>query len=226
MPLRRAPLWRCLADSPLPVLALIALAGNTDALVMMHGKPLLAVYMTGDSTRLGAALLHGAGKEVGALLCLIACFVAGTTLAAWLGVRAPAWRPAIALTLTAVLIALAIPHAGDDWPLRSTALIATAMGALNEARADQPGVTFITGALIKAGRDLAVGHAGAAARSAARWLAWLAGAIAGVSLDARFGTGALVALALCALAGAAMALLGRVRPASPANAKKAARTLS
>ncbi|QGZ67064.1 DUF1275 family protein [Paraburkholderia acidisoli] len=220
MPSHRAPFWCRICSSPLPVLALIALAGNTDALVMMHGKQLLAVYMTGDSTRISAALLQGAWDKVGALLCVVVSFLAGTTLAAWIGERAGAWRAAIALMLTGLLIAFAIPYAGDDWPLRATSLIAAAMGALNQTRADQSGVTFITGALIKVGRHLAAGRYGDAALGMARWAAWLAGAVVGAMLDSHFGSGALFALVLFAFAGALAAVLTRMSADPPADSSR------
>lgn len=196
MPSHRAPFWRRICGSPLPVLALIALAGNADAVAMMHGKQLHAVYMTGDSTRISAALLQGASDKVGALLCVVVSFLAGTTLAAWIGERAGAWRAAIALMLTG-------------------SLIAAAMGTLNQTCADQSGVTFITGALIKVGRHLAVGRYGDAALGIARWTAWLAGAFIGACLDSRLGAAALAVLALFAFAGALAALLARTSAGQP-----------
>jgi uncharacterized membrane protein YoaK (UPF0700 family) len=143
------------ARSPLPVILLVALAGGIDALMILHSKQLLAVYMTGNSTKLGQSVVQGAWTQAGPLLAIIASFLCATTLGAWLGAKASHWRAAALLMLTAVLLLIAAPFAGDQYSLGVICLIAAAMGIINQARADQPGVTFITGILVRTGRQLA-----------------------------------------------------------------------
>lgn len=124
---------------------LVAIAGGVDALVMLHSKDLLAVYMTGSSTKLGQSLIAGAWDKAWPLCCVVACFLSATTVSAWIGSRAQQWRATICLTLTAVLLLCAMPFAGEQYSPIATCLFAAGMGAINQARADQPGVTFITG---------------------------------------------------------------------------------
>jgi uncharacterized membrane protein YoaK (UPF0700 family) len=200
-----SPLKR-FACSPLPLFVLVGIAGGTDALTMLHSKELLAVYMTGNSTKLGQSLVSGAWSQALPLACVIATFFISTTLAAWIGSRLPAWRAAICLVLTAALLLIAIPFAGEQWSPAGTAIVAASMGVINQTRADQPGVTFITGLLIQTGRHLADGHFAQAAANALRWLSLVIGAAVGALLDYLYGTGALAILAgialVCAIAAA------------------------
>lgn len=202
MPSRFSPLAqsaKSLARSALPVLVLLAIAGSVDAQIMLHSKDLLAVYMTGNSTKLGQSLVNGAWGKAGPLLGVIACFLVSTTVAAWLGSRLPAWRGALVLFLTAlsmgVASALAVALVADQYSLLITCLVACAMGAINQVRVDEPGVTFITGNLIRVGREFAEGEYGAAALGLARWAAFVVGAVFGTLLDRLFNTGALAIVA-------------------------------
>ncbi len=184
---------RRFAGTPLSVLVLVAIAGGVDALVMTHSRDLLAVYMTGNSTKLGQSLVRGAYDKSASLLCVIVCFFIATTLAAWIGVRVPARRAVLCLALTAVALAAAMPFAGQKYSLAGTCFIASGMGAINQARADETGVTFITGALVRTGRQLADGKFRAAAIGLLRWIALIAGAAIGTVMDLHYGNGALAA---------------------------------
>ncbi|WP_250527162.1 YoaK family protein [Caballeronia sp. GAWG2-1] len=199
MPSPNSSILERLARSPLPVFVLVAIAGGTDALVMLHSKEWLAVYMTGNSTKLSQSLVQGAFEKTIPLICVIACFLAFTTLAAWLGTRFPRWRAALSLTLTAILLACAVPLTGEQFSPLTTCLVAAGMGAINQALADQPGVTFITGTFISVGRQLASRKFGAAALGMLRWISWIVGAAAGTVLNILFGPGALAAIALVGL---------------------------
>jgi uncharacterized membrane protein YoaK (UPF0700 family) len=202
---------RTLADafarSPFPICMLVAIAGGVDALVMLHSKELLAVYMTGNSTKLGQSLIAGAWGKAGPLLIVIACFFVATTCAAWIGVRMRSWRTSLCLVLTAIMLLGAMPFAGEQYSLQATCLVAAGMGAINQSRADESGVTFITGALVRTGRQLADGDWRAAATGLLRWLALVVGAATGTLLDFFFDTGALAVLACITLACAIAAAL-------------------
>jgi uncharacterized membrane protein YoaK (UPF0700 family) len=198
-----------MAGTPVPVLLLVAIAGGTDALIMLHSKELLAVYMTGNSTRLGQSLLAGAWDRTLPLLCVVASFFSSATLAAWLGARLPAWRASICLAMTALLLACALPYAGGNYAPAVTCLIASGIGAINQVRADEFGVSFITGTLIRVTRHIAEGRFGAAATGMARWMALVVGAALGSLLDFLYGSGALAILASAAAVGALLAVLAR-----------------
>jgi uncharacterized membrane protein YoaK (UPF0700 family) len=202
---------RTLADafarSPLPICVLVAIAGSVDALVMLHSKELLAVYMTGNSTKLGQSLIAGAWDKVWPLLIVIATFFLATTCAAWIGSRVQSWRASLCLVLTAIMLFSAIPFAGQQYSLQGTCLVAAGMGAINQSRADQSGVTFITGALVNTGRQLADGDWRAAAIGLLRWLSLSIGAAIGALLDFFFATGALAVIACVTLACAIAAAL-------------------
>lgn len=195
------------ARSPLPVFVLVAIAGHMDALAMLHSKEWLAVYMTGNSTKLSQSLLHGALSKALPLLAVIASFLASTTFAAWLGSRFPRWRASLCMVLTAAFLAAVVPNASEHYTPFSTSLIAASMGAMNQALADQPGVTFITGTVVGIGRQLAACKFNAAAVGMLRWFAWIAGAAVGTSLDFLYGPEALAFVALAALVCALAAAL-------------------
>ncbi len=78
-----------------------------------------------------------------------------------------------------------------------------------QTHADQPGVTFITGVLIRTGRLLADGHFAQAATNLLRWLSLVIGAAAGALLDYFYSTGALAIFAAIALVCALTAALYR-----------------
>ncbi|WP_213881544.1 DUF1275 family protein [Pseudomonas sp. dw_358] len=201
----------------LGVIPLVLIAGATDALMILHSKELLAVYMTGDTSKVGHFLLDRQWPMVGSLLAVIGTFLVATTVAAWMGQRAGEWRGTLVLAMSGLLLALAAPLAALDqstYSLATVMVIAAAIGSLNQARADEPGVSFVTGVLVKAGRKLASGEFKAAGSGLLRWLALLLGALIGTWLDGRFGSATLLIIAafialnaLCALPRRATALI-------------------
>ncbi|MCK8782942.1 DUF1275 domain-containing protein [Roseomonas sp. NAR14] len=200
------------------IAALVFLAGATDALMVTHSRDLLAVYMTGNSSKLAHALARADWRAAAPIATVILCFVAATTLAALLGRHCGRWRPAVVLLLVAALLAGAVPLAGEKLPILALLPIAAAMGAINQARGDDPGVTFVTGALVRLGRALAEGSAAKAGAGLLRWLALLAGAAAGALLDARHGPATLLFVAAGAAIGAALAALRVVMRGGAAEA--------
>jgi uncharacterized membrane protein YoaK (UPF0700 family) len=192
------------------VLPLLALAGATDALMILHSKDLLAVYMTGNSTKLGDFLAQGAWFKVGEIASVIGTFVFATTVAAWMGDRIGRVRSGVLLLFVGMLLAIAAPlaaQATEKYSLATVMVIAAAMGTLNQVRADEPGVTFVTGLLVKLGRCLAAGKFGGAADAFSRWLCLLIGALLGTLVDGRLGAATLLLLAALAALGALTAWL-------------------
>jgi len=203
-------------DPVLAAWALTALAGCVDALVIAGGVRLLPVYVTGDTTRTGAALADFRPGEALPLLLVVLTFLAGSTLAAWLAGRAR--RHALApLLLTGLfllvgLLAVLLLADGESWPLPAILAAAAAMGAVNQVLMKDPGVTFVTGATVRLARDLAAGKAWEAGKNFLRWFSLLLGAVAGTALHRVLGPASLAVPAAAALLAAlAVALL----PPSP-----------
>lgn len=195
------------------VLPLTAIAGATDAVIFQHSKELLAVYMTGNTTKVGEFAVQGQWTSVAPLLAVIASFLLATTVAAWVGQRLGNWRASVVLILSAVLMACAAPLAAlqpQPFSLATVALIAAGIGCLNQALAAEPGVSFITGVLVKTGRALAAGRWAEALSDALRWLALLLGALLGSVLTSVFGSATLLVIALLIVVNALCAWPRRV----------------
>ena len=191
-----------------PALPLVALAGATDALMILHSKMLLAVYVTGNSAKAGVMFAHGVASLPGALLTVVGVFFGATTAAAWLGGRLDRWRAPCLLAAVGALLAVASllvrdAASGAGYPLAAVLWIAAAMGTLNQVLADEPGVTFITGALVRGGRALARGDWAGAVAAAVRWHRLVAGAVAAATLEASQASWTLAAVAGAALLVAA-----------------------
>ncbi|WP_380184038.1 DUF1275 family protein [Kalamiella sp. sgz302252] len=189
---------------------LVAAAGLTDALLYLHSKEMLAVYMTGNSSKMAQFLQQGNLAKALPLLAIVLAFVAGTTLAAWLGNKASSWRAPRLLLLVALLLALACPFVSEKFALGTVLLISAAMGALNQVRRSEAGVTFITGTLVRLGRVLAAGEFRSAGSYALRWLIWVIAAFIGALLDSRFAQYSLLAVVLWCLSLAAIVTINHL----------------
>lgn len=191
---------------------LTALAGCVDVLAVLHGAAILPVYVTGDTTKLAAALVEGAWSRCWPPMAVILAFLSGSILTARLGgIATPQPRPARAMLLVGGFLSLGVVlglRAEDGhWDLAVLLAVAAAMGAVNQVLAGDPGVTFITGTLVRAARALSTGQAARAARDLLRWVAFLAGASAGALLHAATGRLALaVPAGIALLAGAILRL--------------------
>ncbi|WP_338665557.1 DUF1275 family protein [Pararoseomonas sp. SCSIO 73927] len=189
--------------------ALTALAGWVDALVVLRGSEILPVYMTGNSAKMAESLADGAWMKAWPLAAVILAFLASSTLAARL-VRM-AGRPAPALLLTGAMLllgmALGLGTPEGRWPLGLLLAVSAGMGAVNQVLAGDPGVTFITGALVRTARSLAAGEMARAGRDALRWASLVAGAAASALTHGLAGPYSLaLPAAATLLAGAVLAL--------------------
>jgi uncharacterized membrane protein YoaK (UPF0700 family) len=178
-------------------ICLSGLAGFVDSLGFLHAGGFFVSFMSGNSTRLAVALSQGSSGALTAI-ALIGGFVAGAALGAVIGHKASAGRRlAVLLTVTLLLVAAALLA-----PVSTPAMLACmvlAMGAENAALADngevKVGLTYMTGALVRAGQ--ALGHAvlGLARPhwtiDLSLWLGLVSGAVAGAFAHRLIGTGAL-----------------------------------
>lgn len=185
--------------------AITATAGFVDGVGFLHLGGYFVSFMSGNSTRAGADLaagdLLGWGKAIG----LVAAFLCGVVLASLLaprgrsgaaeGVSPPAGEHHLTPQLQAVRLSLVLLasaalcgslSSGPAEPAVAP-LIAAAMGAVNStfARGGEVsvGLTYMTGALVKAGQLFAARLRGQARtgwlRYAALWAAITAGSAAG-----------------------------------------------
>ncbi|MFC0267847.1 YoaK family protein [Kushneria aurantia] len=193
-------------ERPIPFHAfalLFVIAGATDALIYLHSRELLAVYMTGNSSHIGRAIGQGHWATIAPLAAVIGTFFVATTLAAWLGQRAGRWRATLILLLSGTLMALAVPFTtAGSYSLMTVAMIAAAMGSLNQVSSRVIGVTFLTGMIVQTGRSLAQGEWLAGLDGLARWAALIGGAVLATLLDSRYGELALLFVAGALAAGA------------------------
>ncbi|MFM2301309.1 MAG: hypothetical protein RLZZ84_1045 [Pseudomonadota bacterium] len=167
-------------------IALAALAGFVDAAGFLAANRYFVSFMSGNTTRLGVDLVEQPRLAwVPALL--LAAFVIGVTGGAVLAQRAGAARKPVVLGIVALLLgAAASLHAwGAVMPM--LALLAAAMGALNNTfqRGGEVsvGLTYMTGALVRMGQGLAARLTGSGGDGWSGWLLlWLGlsgGAVAG-----------------------------------------------
>lgn len=158
--------------------ALAALAGFVDAAGYLSADQYFVSFMSGNTTRLGVEL---ARQPMAALIpaMLAGCFVLGVFSGAVLTAPAQGNHKPRLLTAVAILLGVAAVLGGGPWPLASLAVLAVAMGALNNSfqRDGQVavGLTYMTGALVRMGQGLAARALGRDGNGWHHWLAlWLA----------------------------------------------------
>ncbi len=181
------------------ILFLVSIAGLTDAAFYLHSKDLLGVYFTGDTSKLAQFLQKGDLQKSFPLVGVIVTFLASTTLAAWLGNLLKKRRALPLLLIVAGLIFAAWPASAPDYPYSAVLLLVMAMGVLNQVGSQEPGVTFITGTLVKLGRALAKGDLRQGLPLALRWLVWFAAALVGAWIESTSPDYTLLLIALWAL---------------------------
>lgn len=189
---------------------LAALAGLVDAAGFLHLHGFFVSFMSGNSTRLGVSLGQGAVPEIRAGVALIATFVVGSMLGAFIDHVAVARRRALVIAVeTALLFGAALLHRAGQDQLSVGGMI-LAMGCENavfvhEGRVSV-GLTYMTGALVKIGQGIVAVLFGARPTiwlpDALLWLGLLAGAVSGTRL---YGFAGLDALWVAAALGAGCA---------------------
>lgn len=183
---------------------LSGVAGYVDAIGFLKLGGFFVSFMSGNSTRLGVGLATGHVGAALTALTLISLFVAGVVLGALVARRAGEDRRARVMALEAVLLAsaAALIMAGFDGP--GVAAMVLAMGAENavfQRNGDVGvGLTYMTGALVKAGQRIA-----AALTGGDRW-AWRPFVLlwAGLTLGGALGAAAYLKFGVMALWGAAL----------------------
>jgi uncharacterized membrane protein YoaK (UPF0700 family) len=176
--------------------ALSAVAGWVDAIAFVALGGYFVSFMSGNTTR--GAVDAFTGGAWGIALLLVAAFVAGVVAGSILQRILPARPESAALGLVALLLAAAAIGVDRAPVLVVAVLLAAAMGVVSF------GVTYMTGALVKAAQG-AVGTLWGERgtgwwRYLVLWGAIVAGALGGALASATFGLAALwLALAAATL---------------------------
>ena len=203
-------------------MGLAMLAGFVDALGFLQLGGLFVSFMSGNSTRLAVGTV--AGSPAAPLAAgLILSFIAGVTGGVLAGQAAGRWRKQAVLALVTLLLATAatIASIAGPRPVVVTFVMAAAMGVANDVFLRDGevsiGVTYMTGALVKLGQNLARTLTGGPLLA---WLPhlllWLS-LVGGAAVYPALGLGALwIATAIAALLLAAAFAIG---PASPSGSR-------
>jgi uncharacterized membrane protein YoaK (UPF0700 family) len=148
--------------------ALSALAGYVDGIGFIHLGGLFVSFMSGNSTRMGVSLADGHWHDAAQALGLIALFVIGAALGSLIVLGRGANRQSWVLLVEAMLLAAAATCDALGFPQVAVAGIVLAMGLENAVFQIDGGaglgLTYVTGALVKAGQLIA-----AALSGGARW---------------------------------------------------------
>jgi uncharacterized membrane protein YoaK (UPF0700 family) len=151
--------------------ALSALAGYVDGIGFIHLGGLFVSFMSGNSTRMGVSLADGHWYDAAQALSLIALFVTGAALGSLIVLGRGANRQPWLLLVEAMLLAAAGVCDALGFAQGAIAAIVLAMGLENAVFQIEGGVglglTYVTGALVKAGQLIAAVLSGGA-----RW-GWL-----------------------------------------------------
>ena len=167
--------------------ALSALAGYVDAIGYLQLGGLFVSFMSGNSTRLGVALAEGHWQHALEALALIVLFVVGAAAGSLIVLSRFAHRQPLILLVEALLLAAAALAYANGLPNTAVAAIVLAMGLENAvfqlAGGAGLGLTYVTGALVKAGQLIAAALTGGAGwawlPNLMLWAALVAGALAG-----------------------------------------------
>ncbi|QIG97438.1 YoaK family protein [Bradyrhizobium sp. 6(2017)] len=167
--------------------ALSALAGYVDGIGYLHLGGLFVSFMSGNSTRLGVTLAEGHWQHALEALELIVLFVAGAAAGSLVVLSRIGYRQPLILLGEALLLTAAALAYAYGLPNAAVAAIVLAMGLENAVFQLEGGaglgLTYVTGALVKAGQLIAAALTGGAGwawlPNLLLWAALVAGALLG-----------------------------------------------
>lgn len=153
---------------------LSATAGYVDAVAYLHLGGYFVSFMSGNTTRASADIVHGSLIGAGLALGLIGFFVLGVVTSALAFRRWETGRLPLVLALASLLLGAAalLPALAADPAVPP--LLAMAMGVVNTSFTRNGevsvGLTYMTGTLVKIGQNLAAALTGG---SHTKWLKYL-----------------------------------------------------
>ena len=168
---------------------LSALAGYVDGIGFIHLGGLFVSFMSGNSTQLGVSLAQGHWSNAAEAIGLIVLFVTGAACGSLIVLGRGANRQSWVLLAEASLLALAALCHELGLSRAAVAAMVFAMGLENAVfqigGGGGLGLTYITGALMKAGQLMAAALTGGERWSwvphVLLWAALVAGAVCGAS---------------------------------------------
>ncbi|MCC8967209.1 DUF1275 domain-containing protein [Bradyrhizobium sp. Pear76] len=192
--------------------ALSALAGYVDGIGYLQLGGLFVSFMSGNSTRLGVALADGHWQHALEALALIVLFVAGAAAGSLVVLSPLTHRQPLILFVEALLLTAAALAYAYGLPNAAVAAIVLAMGLENAVFQLQGGaglgLTYVTGALVKAGQLIAAALTGGAGwawlPNLMLWAALVAGALLGTFAYRSINLGAIWFAAAAAFALSAL----------------------
>jgi uncharacterized membrane protein YoaK (UPF0700 family) len=196
---------------------LSGLAGFVDAQGYLHLNGFFVSFMSGNSTRLAVAISQRQWRFAEIAGVIVALFVAGVVLGSVVGELAGAGRRRAVLAAETLLLTAAAILQGIGLAPLAVAAVTLAMGAENavfERDGDiSIGLTYMTGALAKAGQRLASAMLGGKPLEWVPYLLLWVGLAVGAVLGAlTFGWIGLNGLWIAAAVAAALTLLVAVSP--------------
>lgn len=191
-------------------IVLAGVAGYVDAIGFLKLGGFFVSFMSGNSTRLGVALATANGAAVATVLRLVGAFVAGVVLGALTARAFGENRRSPVLIVEAALLALGASLLALGFGAAGMIAVAMAMGAENavfQRHGDVAvGLTYMTGALVKAGQRIAGALVGGEPSDWLRYILLWTGLAAGGALGAltyvTIGAAALWAAVAVVLGGA------------------------
>jgi uncharacterized membrane protein YoaK (UPF0700 family) len=188
--------------------ALSAIAGYVDGIGFLHLGGLFVSFMSGNSTRMGVSLAQGQWLSAVEALGLIVLFVIGAAAGSLIVLGRGAHRQPWLLLAEALLLAAAALAYALGLPNVAVGAIVLAMGLENAVFQIDGGaglgLTYVTGALVKAGQLIAMALTGGArwawAPNLLMWAALVMGSAGGAAAYARINLAAIWFAAAAALA--------------------------
>jgi uncharacterized membrane protein YoaK (UPF0700 family) len=167
--------------------ALSALAGYVDGLGFLYLGGMFVSFMSGNSTRMGVSLARGQFDAAAEALGLIALFVVGAACGSLIVRSRSAYRQCRLLFIEGALLAGAALCHLLGVPGVAIAAIVTAMGLENAVFQIEGGgglgLTYVTGALVKVGQQIAIALTGGPrfgwVSNLLLWAALVAGSVIG-----------------------------------------------
>lgn len=154
-------------------IAAASLAGFVDAVGFVSAGGYFVSFMSGNTTRLGVDLAGNPRQAIIPAL-LILGFVCGVFAGALLAAKSGNRRKAVILMTVALLLALAALAGQFDLNALRMAALVVAMGVLNNTFQRNGevsvGLTYMTGALVRAAQGLAARLAGTGGDGWSNWL--------------------------------------------------------
>jgi uncharacterized membrane protein YoaK (UPF0700 family) len=167
--------------------ALSWLAGYVDGIGFLHLGGLFISFMSGNSTRMGVSLAQENWRAAGEAFGLVALFVVGAAVGSLIVLGRSLYCQCWLLLLEGALLAAAALCYGFGLPVTAIVAIVLAMGLENAVFQIEGGaglgLTYVTGALVKVGQQIAAALTGGPpfgwVPNLALWAALVAGSLCG-----------------------------------------------